>query len=72
MTDVVIEESPLVQLEQTVSHLLNKLDELKQENQNLRKQLQAQHLVGEQLVQKNSRASQAIRRVISSMERAEA
>jgi uncharacterized protein (TIGR02449 family) len=55
-------------LEKTVDRLLRKLDELRDENLNLRKQLQAQQLMGEQLTQKNSRAGQAIRRLISSIE----
>ena len=36
MTDLSIHESPLAQLEKTVSDLLIKLDEVKQENFNLR------------------------------------
>jgi uncharacterized protein (TIGR02449 family) len=71
MTDLSIHESPLAQLEKTVSDLLIKLDEVKQENFNLRKQLQAQQLIGDQLTQKNSRASQTIRRIISSIEGAQ-
>ena len=68
MTNVSMEESSLAQLEQTVSGLLSKLDELRQENLDLRKQLQTQQLIGEQLEQKKSRASLAIRRIISSIE----
>jgi uncharacterized protein (TIGR02449 family) len=68
MTNVSTPELPLAELEKTVTDLLGKLDELREENLNLRKQLQAQQLIGEQLIQKNSRASQAIRRVISSIE----
>ena len=68
MTDLLTQESPLAQLEQTVNSLLSKLDELRQENLDFRKQLQTQQLIGEQLGQKNSRASLAIRRLISSIE----
>ena len=67
MTEV-ITQSSMTELEQTVNSLLRKLDELRQENSDLRKQLQAQQLMGEQLAQKNSRAGQAIRQLISSIE----
>lgn len=60
--------SPLTELEQTVNHLLHKLDQLRQENSDLRQQLQMQHVISEQLGQKNSRAGEAIRQLISSIE----
>ena len=61
-------ESTLSELEQTVGVLLQRLEELEQENYNLRKQVQATQLISEQLSQKNSRASQSIRRLISSIQ----
>jgi uncharacterized protein (TIGR02449 family) len=61
-------ESPLKELEGVVNRLLDKLDELRDENQRLHKKLQTQQLIGEQLAQKNSRAGEAIKRLISSIE----
>lgn len=68
MVDVVAGESLLATLEESVDALCRRVDVLRQENLNLRKQLQAQRLMSEQLAQKNSRASEAIGRVIASME----
>ncbi len=68
MTNVSTPESLLTQLEKTVFNLLHKLDKLRKENLHLRAQLDVQALIGQQLIDKNSRASQAIARVIASIE----
>jgi Mg2+ and Co2+ transporter CorA len=69
MTDISTPEWSLTQLEQTVNDLLRRLDDLRKENIILRNQIQAQQLISDKLAEKNSRATQAIARVIASIEK---
>lgn len=72
MADVLSQEPSMATLEESIEALCRRVDVLRQENLNLRKQLQAQRLVSEQLSQKNLRASEALSRMISSIGEMEA
>lgn len=61
-------QTPISSLEATVDRLLTQFDHLRAENLSLHKQLLAQHDLTDEFSDKNSRASQAIQRLIQRVE----